>query len=134
MSKFRLKIVTPEGTYRDEDVDIINFRATDGCMGIMAHHIPLATGVQVSEMNYRVDNKKYEFAVGGGFLYVSAENTVTLIANTIESQEDIDLKRAQEAEKRARARLSSRNEEVDTKRAELALKKALVRQQVKNLK
>ena len=134
MSKFRLKIVTPEGTYRDEEADIINFRATDGYMGIMAHDIPLATGVQVSEMNYRVDNKKYEFAVGGGFLYVSAENVVTLIANTIESQEDIDLKRAQEAEKRARKRLASHSEEVDIKRAELALKKALVREEVKNMK
>ncbi len=48
-------------------------------------------------MNYRIDKDRYEFAVGGGFVYVDGDNTVTLIVNDIESPEEIDLRRAEEA-------------------------------------
>ncbi len=134
MNKFHLKIVTPKGTYREVDAELLNVKTTDGYIGILAHHIPLAAGVDISEMHYIVDGQKYEFAVAGGFVYVSPENTVTLIANVIESQDEIDLKRAQEAEKRARERLAKDGNGLDVKRAELALKKALVRENVKNIK
>lgn len=133
MNKIHLKIVTPMGTYREEDVDILTIKTTDGYIGILAHHIPLAAGVEVSEMHYKIDNQTYEFAIAGGFLYVDDHNTVTVIANAIESQEEIDLARAQAAEKRARERLSSKKEGLDVKRAELALAKALVRIKVKNM-
>ncbi len=52
-------------------------------------------------MNYRIDKDRYEFAVGGGFVYVDGDNTVTLIVNDIESPEEIDLRRAEEAKARA---------------------------------
>ena len=123
MSKFHLHIVTPKGTYRDVDVDILNIRTTDGQMGILAHHMPLASGVEID---------RYEFAVGGGFVYVDGDNTVTLIVNDIESPEEIDLRRAEEAKARAEERLRSKNPEVDLQRAEIALKKAITRIQVKN--
>ena len=123
MSKFHLHIVTPKGTYRDIDVDILNIRTTDGQMGILAHHMPLASGVEIAEMNYRIDKDRYEFAVGGGFVYVDGDNTVTLIVNDIESPE---------AKARAEERLRSKNPEVDLQRAEIALKKAITRIQVKN--
>ena len=133
-NKIHLKIVTPMGTYREEDVDILTIKTTDGYIGILANHIPLAAGVEISEMHYKIDNQTYEFAIAGGFLYVSEENTVTVIANAIESKDEIDLKRAQAAEKRARDRLASKKEGIDIKRAQLALAKALVRINVKNMK
>lgn len=125
MSKFHLHIVTPKGTYRDVDVDILNIRTTDGQMGILAHHMPLASGVEIAEMNYRIDKDRYEFAVGGGFVYVDGDNTVTLIVNDIESPEEIDLRRAEEAKARAEERLKSKNPDIDYQRAEIALKKAI---------
>ena len=125
MSKFHLHIVTPKGTYRDVDVDILNIRTTDGQMGILAHHMPLASGVEIAEMNYRIDKDRYEFAVGGGFVYVDGDNTVTLIVNDIESPEEIDLRRAEE-------RLKSKDSNIDYQRAEIALKKAITRIHVKN--
>ncbi|HAH74593.1 MAG TPA: F0F1 ATP synthase subunit epsilon, partial [Kandleria vitulina] len=59
MSKFHLKIVTPKGTYREVDVDILNIKTTDGYIGVLAHHIPLASGVDISEMNYKIDGQTY---------------------------------------------------------------------------
>lgn len=67
MSKFHLHIVTPKGTYRDVDVDILNIRTTDGQMGITCSPYAIGECVEIAEMNYRIDKDRYEFAVGGGF-------------------------------------------------------------------
>lgn len=83
-------------------------------------------------MNYRIDKDRYEFAVCGGFVYVDGDNTVTLIVNDIESPEEIDLRRAEEAKARAEERLKSKNSNIDYQRAEVALKKAITRIHVKN--
>ena len=74
----RLHIVTPHGTYKDTDVDYLGISTTGGNLGILPHHIPLATGVTISEMHYEVDGKTYRFAIAGGFMYVDADNTVTV--------------------------------------------------------
>lgn len=132
MSKFKLKIITPHGIYQEVEIDQINLRTTAGQIGILAHHIPLASGVEISEMNYMIDGKKTYFAVAGGFIYVN-EGETTLIANAIESQEEIDLRRAEEAKRRAEERLKNHNPDMDMIRAEAALKRAIMRINVKGL-
>ncbi|MGX8680177.1 MAG: ATP synthase F1 subunit epsilon [bacterium] len=132
MSKFHLHIVTPHGTYCDTDVDMLNVRTIAGQIGILANHIPLVSGIEISEMNYIIDGKRSTFAISGGVLYVEQGNKVTIIANAVESPEEIDLRRAEEAEKRAKRRLASKDGNYDIARAEIALKRALVRINVKN--
>ena len=70
-------------------------------------------------MNYIIDGKRTYFSVAGGFIYVN-ETETTLIANAIESQEEIDLERAQEAKRRAEERLKIQNDEIDMLRAQAA--------------
>lgn len=120
------------GIYKDVDIDMLNIVTTNGELGILPHHIPLATGIMVSEMNYLIDQKRYPFAISGGFLYVTSDNSVKIVANAIESPEEIDLNRAKEAEKRAKKRLASKDKSIDYARAELALKRALVRINIKS--
>ena len=131
MSKFHLHIVTPKGTYRDVDVDILNIRTTDGQMGILAHHMPLASGVEIAEMNYRIDKDRYEFAVGGGFVYVDGEN----------KGKSFDWNNAyysgcyyvpKGSYKYIFTLEKSKNSNIDYQRAEIALKKAITRVHVKN--
>ena len=55
-------------------------------------------------------------------------NEVTVLARTAEEAEDIDLARAQAAEKRARERLAAKNADTDASRAEAALHRAVARQ------
>lgn len=132
MTKFKLKIITPHGIYQEVEIDQINLRTTAGQIGILAHHIPLASGVEISQMNYVIDGKKTYFAVAGGFVHVN-ENETTLIANAIESQEEIDLNRAEHAKQRAEERLKNKNSDTDVLRAEIALRRALTRIHVKGL-
>ena len=101
MATFKLKIVTPKGVYQEVDVEMLNLRTTTGQIGILAHHIPLASSIDISEMNY-VDShhNKHYFAIAGGFVYVGEEDT-TIITSAIESSDEIDLLRAQNSKKRA---------------------------------
>jgi len=131
MAKFKLKIVTPSGIYQDVEIDQLNIRSTAGQIGILAHHMPLACGIEISMMNYIIDKQRYEFAIGGGFMYVNDDET-KIIANSIESKEEIDLNRAKEAKKRAEERIKNPSESTDLQRAEIALKKAITRINVKN--
>lgn len=130
MKNFRLKIITPKGIYKEVDIEILNIRTTSGQIGILASHLPLASGVEISEMNYVENGQRKHFSVSGGFVYVGEDET-TLIVNAIESPEEIDLRRAEEAKERAEKRLLKKTD-VDLKRAEVALKRALTRISVKN--
>lgn len=132
MTKFKLKIVTPNGIYQEVEIDQLNLRTTAGQVGILAHHIPLASGIEISEMSYIIDKQRYEFAISGGFVYVNDDET-KIIANAIESQEEIDLNRAKEAKQRAERHLKDATEKSDLLRAEIALKKAITRINVKGL-
>ncbi len=133
MKTFRLKIVTPKGIYKEADIEILNIRTTAGQTGILAGHLPLASGIQVSELNYVENGQRYKYAISGGFVYVN-ETETTVIANAIESQEEIDLRRAEEAKQRAEERLKSKHPDMDLVRAEIALRKAINRISVKNNK
>lgn len=130
MSTFLLKIVTPKGTYLEKDVDILNVRTINGQMGILANHLPLASAIEISDMNFVSQGQREIFAIGGGFVYVG-QNDTTIIANSIESQEEIDINRAKKAKERAQKRLESKDGDII--RAEMALKKALNRIHVKDL-
>ena len=63
MTKFKLKIITPQGIYQEVEIDQINLDTTAGQIGILAHHIPLASGVKVSQMNYIIDGKRTYFSI-----------------------------------------------------------------------
>lgn len=130
MKTFKLKIVTPRGVYKETDIEMLNLCTTAGQIGILAQHIPLASGIEISEMNYIQDGNKYYFAIAGGFVYVNESETI-IIANAIESPEEIDLHRAEKSKQRAEERISSQTD-IDVFRAEISLRRALNRIHVKN--
>ena len=56
MTKFKLKIVTPSGIYQEVEVNQFkSFAQQHGQVGILAHHMPLASGIEISEMSYIID-------------------------------------------------------------------------------
>ena len=131
MKTFHVKIVTPKGIYRTDEIEMLNVRTSIGQIGILADHIPLASAIEISEMNIIKNGNREEFAIAGGFIYVNVDET-TIIANAIESQSEIDLERAKDAKKRAQERIQHQNN-IDMARAEAALKRAIVRIHVKDL-
>lgn len=124
---YKLSIVTPEKKFYEDEVNSIIAPGSLGYLGILTDHAPLITELVSGKLTVK-DTKGQEkiFAISGGFLEV-LKNNVTILADSIEPVEDIDMGRAEAALKRAKERLKSKDEDIDKPRAEFALTRALNR-------
>lgn len=121
-----LEVITPDAAVLHEDVDFVLVRALDGDLGIMPNHAPLIASLSIWPLCYDKGGKRQCVTVASGFLEVH-DNTVTVITPASEKPEDIDVARAQSAEKRAEDRLAAHAAGLDVTRAEAALQRALRR-------
>ena len=126
--KIHIQIATPGGTVFDDRVSALNVPVDGATIGILADHAPLLGAVTdgVVRCTY-ADGREEGVAVGIGVINV-VKNEVTILTRSAEKGEDIDLARAEAAEKRARDRLEHRTPETDVTRAEAALHRAIARQ------
>ncbi len=130
----RLSIITPERRVYVEDVDMVIAPGVEGQLGILPHHAPLITALTQGELRVKRGDEEESFAIGGGYLEVQPDG-VTILANTAEHAEEIDLERAEAARRRAEARLRDRTQEkVDFARAEASLRRAMIRIKVTKIR
>ena len=126
---FRLEIIAPDRVFYDQDVYMAEYNTTEGEVGILDGHIPmtqvLAPGVLTITES---ENQQKKAALHSGFVEITGKK-VTILAESVEWPEEIDLKRAEEARIRAQRRLEEK-ENINLERAELALKRALIRENV----
>ncbi len=128
-----LVIVTPERQLLRETVVETTLPGADGCLGILPGHAPLITELGIGELAYRAKSASEagHLAIISGFAEVLGDR-VTVLAETAERPEEIDVARAEEAKKRAEQRLASAASDpnVDWSRAAVALQRSLIRIQV----
>lgn len=96
----QFEIVTQERLVYSEKVDMVVVDGLDGRLGILPNHSQLLTGLKVSELLVRRGKIEEVFAVSGGVLDVRPDR-ILVLADTAEHSDEIDLKRADEARKRA---------------------------------
>ena len=125
MSNFLLEIYTPFGKYFDRNVDELIVQSDDYVLGILPNHAPLIAKVKTSKMYIIQNGERKCYAIGEGLINVSKDG-VTLLLESIESKNDIDIDRAREAKRRAEERLSLRVD-IDIERAQRALIRAKTR-------
>lgn len=123
---FSLRIVSPQGNVLKEDVEFVILPGGSGELGILPNHAPLIAGLDVGVIRYTLNSTVKRVAITGGFAEV-IENTATVLADTAELSEEIDLARAEEAKERATKRLGAHSDEIDLQRAEFALRRAAAR-------
>lgn len=125
---FRLKIIAPERIFYEDDVAFVEFRTTEGDIGIYPGHIALTSIVAPGVVKIHTPSGEIkEAALLDGFAEILADQ-VMILAEAVEWPEEIDVNRAKEAQIRAERRI--KNEDGDMDRAELALKRAIVRQRL----
>jgi F-type H+-transporting ATPase subunit epsilon len=112
---------------------MVSTKAKSGELGILAGHIPLVAPLDIAAVRLKNGNETEYVAVSGGFLEVRPD-VVTILAQSAEKADTIDLARAQAAKARAEQRLSEHQGSIDTQRAELALKRAMNRIRVSGMK
>ena len=122
MSTFLLEIFTPFGKYFDRYVEELVIQTDDYVLGILPNHTPLVSKVKVSKMFIVQNGDKKCYAIGEGLLNISKDG-VTLLLESIESKNDIDIDRAKDAKKRAEQRLATLVN-IDVERAQRALNRA----------
>ncbi|ALC18292.1 ATP synthase F1 subcomplex epsilon subunit [Desulfuromonas soudanensis] len=125
--KLRLEMVTPYKKVLSQEVDEIVAPGVIGEFGVLPGHTPMLTTLKIGELTYRQGAESYHVAVNWG--YVEVENdTVTVLVETAEPADEIDLDRAKLALGRAEEalkRLGPEDKEFIVMQA--ALERAMIR-------
>ena len=126
MEKLKFEIVSAERVVYSDEVDVVILPGIEGKLAVLPQHAPLLTTLQPGDLTVRKGGEEQSMFVSGGFLEVM-QNRVTVLADSAERAEEIDVSRAEEARRRAEERLKVRPEDVDLTRAEAALTRAMMR-------
>ena len=127
LKRFQLEVISPERVFYTGEAEMVELTTTEGDIGIYAEHIPLTTIVAPGIMTITEPGGNLkEAAVLEGFMEITQEK-VTILAQSCEWPEEIDVNRAQEAKARAERRLKSTDDNINMARADLALRKSLIR-------
>ena len=122
----KVQIITPDETFYQGDVTMVELTTTEGNVGIYKNHIPLTAVVAPGVLRLHEEAGIREASLMSGFITILPEE-VTILAEVAEWPDEIDFNRANEAKIRAERRISDHSAELDVTRAEMALKRAMVR-------
>ena len=127
-STLKLEIVTPEGTTYSEDVEMVTLPAVTGQMGIYPEHTRLMTQMIPGEIIVRKDGRDVFIASGEGLIAVGPRR-VAVLTDLAVAADRIDEAKAEEARRRAEARLQEKlsDEEMASVNASLARSLAQLR-------
>jgi F-type H+-transporting ATPase subunit epsilon len=126
---FQLEIVTPEKMVVRDVAEEMQIPGKNGYLGILPGHAPLITELAVGEITYRIGTHTHHLSVAWGFAEVLPDK-VTILAETAERADEIDVNRAQQAKQRAETGLAKCDTEEDFKRTAGDLKRAETRLEV----
>ncbi len=128
--KLKLELVTPYRKVLSEEVDEITATGTLGEFGVLPGHAPFLTSLKIGELSYKKDGAVFHMAVNWGYFEVE-NDSVTVLVETAERADEIDLERAKAALGRAEEELKKLTPEDHNYRVyEAALERALIRVQV----
>jgi len=102
----RLRIVTPERQLLDEAVDEVTAPGTVGEFGVLPNHITFLSSLQPGLLSYKRGGRTYLLAIGGGFAEV-VDNVMTVLADSAEFAEEINVEQTRAALREAEEHLKT---------------------------
>ena len=130
MATLKLEIVTPEAVTFSENVEMVTLPGVEGEMGIYPMHVPLMTQIVPGEIAVRRSGQDVFLAVGEGFVEITGES-VSVLTDMAITADKIDEAKAEEARKRAEARLGEKISDEETAAVQAALANSLAQLNVK---
>jgi len=132
--KLKLELVTPYQRVLSEEVDEVTAPGTIGEFGVLPDHSPLLTTLKVGDLTYKQGGQTFHVAVNWGYVEVE-DNVMTVLVETAEPADQIDVERAKAALSRAEEALKKlTSDDKEFKIMEAALERALIRVQVASKK
>ncbi len=126
MNTFRLQILTPERMFLDEDVEGLIITTSDGKLEVLKDHAPITAPLTVGELDVKIDGRWKRAFQSEGFLEVNSDGAF-VFTQACEWPEDIDAKRAEEAEHRIRERMRQQKSMQEYQWSKIALARAAER-------
>lgn len=123
---FHFEIVTPEHIVLSEEIDSLVVLAEEGYLGVLAGHAPMLCTVRPGDVTIRKSGSMRHYVASDGFLEILPKKA-TLLVESAEDAQQIDVARAEKSRDRARARLADSSKETDKDRARAALARAEAR-------
>lgn len=128
--KLLMDLVTPYRKVLSIEVDEITATGSLGEFGVLPGHAPFLTSLKIGELSYKQGGKNDHLALNWGYFEVE-EDKVTILVETAEQADEIDLERAKAAITRAEDAMKKLlPEDKDFRKYELALERAIIRVQV----
>jgi F-type H+-transporting ATPase subunit epsilon len=122
-----LEIVTPEKVAFSGKVEEVTIPGSEGEFGVLIGHASLLSAVKFGELNYTKENKKTYYAVNTGYAEVTSHK-VTVLVETAERADAIDVERARQAKEIAAEKLAKiSKDDPDFEKIKNALDRAEVR-------
>jgi F-type H+-transporting ATPase subunit epsilon len=128
----QLDVVTPTRLVVSQRVTEVVAPGAEGYFGVLPDHVPFITTLKAGNLTYWKGQEEHHLAVSRGYAEVRGER-VSVLADTAEVADEIDVARAERARERAEQRLqawASGTEAIDFARAQAALQRALARLEV----
>jgi F-type H+-transporting ATPase subunit epsilon len=127
---YKIDIITPERMFYSGDIESLVLDTPDGKRGIMAGHTPMIIAVAIGQIDLKIDGQWKTAFTSEGFIEVTP-NGITMMAQTVEWPEEIDARRAAEAEKRAQERLRQKQSLNEYHSTMSSLARAMARLRIK---
>ena len=133
MNTFKLKIVASNKTFFDGECVSLTLPIADGGeMGFLANHENTVAPIEFGELRILNDkNERIEAFISGGFIEFF-DNSATVVCISVESPEEIDERRANEAKGRAEEALRQKQSLFEYHQSKNDLARAMERLKVKN--
>src|SRR2546423_12030674 len=102
---FHLEIVTPRGLIYDGQVNSVTVPGVKAPFTVLRNHAPILSELEIGDLRVMdAAGDVHHFATSGGFAEMK-HNKLSIIAETIEAAESIDVERARRARIRADERV-----------------------------
>lgn len=131
---FPLMVLTPEREFYNGEAVYVSVNSIAGSIGIMAEHVPMVSALDIGPLVIETaDGTKRTAFHSEGLIEVRPDG-VYILSQACEWPEEIDEKRALEAEQRAQERISHPDEDLSTMaHSKVALMRAMTRRRIKGM-
>ena len=127
METFELKVIACDKVFYEGRSPLLVATALDGELAVLPHHENMVAAVKAGEMRLKNENGEWIEAVNGiGFVQIM-NNRVTVLVDTVELPEEIDVARAKAARERAKEQLRQKQSLQEYHRTQAVLARAMAR-------
>lgn len=122
-------IVKPDGIVYQDEVEKLTIPTEAGEITILDNHAPMVSVLKAGELIIHKSGNIVNLSVAGGVIEIKPNNEISIMADSAERAEEIDIERAEEARKRAEELLKQQKdtESIDFARIQAMIDREMAR-------